>query len=333
MTHDQTNPTTPADNLIRLSEHPDFASTTNDDVARPVAGDVLAIPSASLSTPDARAGEPAAHRHRQHGRARRAVRAARTRLPPTWQHPDTARQAGRQLTGQVVTAPFRYPRAVARGAAVTARAWWSWVRVTDFYEAAKAVDKLADRFDEIHSHRVRRRWWTLGSLAAATGAIVLADLAIGPVTLWVAGGAASVVLAVAGRRKDGSPGRKNVFPGTRTLAWTINGDVLVDAFRAAKIIGPKDGLAFFARPTREGDGWAVVVDLPAGRKASAAIAAREALASALGVDEAQLVLDRVRGPGGHAGRLATWVADTDRWPSRPCARHWKTSRNCPSGTV
>jgi DNA segregation ATPase FtsK/SpoIIIE, S-DNA-T family len=88
-------------------------------------------------------------------------------------------------------------------------------------------------------------------------------------------------------------------------------DVLVDAFRAAKIIGPKDGLAFFARPTREGEGWAVVVDLPAGRKASAAIAAREALASALGVDEAQLVLDRFRGPGGHAGRLATWVADTD----------------------
>jgi hypothetical protein len=35
------------------------------------------------------------------------------------------------------------------------------------------------------------------------------------------------------------------------LVWTINGDVLVDAFRAAKIIGPKDGLAFFTRPTRE----------------------------------------------------------------------------------
>jgi S-DNA-T family DNA segregation ATPase FtsK/SpoIIIE len=56
-----------------------------------------------------------------------------------------------------VTAPFRYPQAVARSAAVTGRTWWSWVRVNDFYEAAKAADKLADRFDEIHSHRVRRR--------------------------------------------------------------------------------------------------------------------------------------------------------------------------------
>uniref|UniRef100_UPI003F49B21B FtsK/SpoIIIE domain-containing protein n=1 Tax=Amycolatopsis sp. CA-096443 TaxID=3239919 RepID=UPI003F49B21B len=128
---------------------------------------------------------------------------------------------------------------------------------------------------------------------------------------WLAAAGASVAFAVAGRRKDGSPGRKNAFPGTRTLAWTINGDVLVETFQAAKVIGPKDGLAFFARPVREGEGWAVVVDLPAGRKASSAIAARESLASALGVDETQLVLARVRGTGGHAGRVACWVADRD----------------------
>jgi S-DNA-T family DNA segregation ATPase FtsK/SpoIIIE len=111
------------------------------------------------------------------------------------------------------------------------------VRVTDFYEAAKAADKLADRFDEIHSHRLRRRWWTLGSMAVGAGGMVLADLTVGPVTLWVAGGATSVALAVATRRRVGSHGWMNVFPGTRTLAWTINGDVVVDAFRAAKIIG------------------------------------------------------------------------------------------------
>jgi S-DNA-T family DNA segregation ATPase FtsK/SpoIIIE len=62
---------------------------------------------------------------------------------------------------------------------------------------------------------------------------------------------------------------------------------------------------------------AVVDDLPAGRKASAAIAAREALASALGVDETQLILERARGQGGHAGRLAVWVADTDPLPQPP----------------
>jgi S-DNA-T family DNA segregation ATPase FtsK/SpoIIIE len=332
MIRHHTNSTIPAGDRIEPSDHPDPASPADDasvgasagaegtstlaeNIASRVSGGTLAISSAtrtaSVSAPDARTGELAAGPRRQPGPARRAARLARPRLPPAWRHPGTVGHAGRELAGQVATAPFRYPSAVARGAAVSGRTWWSWVRVTDFYEAAKAADKLADRFDEIHSHRVRRRWWTLGTLAAATGVLVLADLVFGPVALWLAGGFVSVVLAVAGRRKDGSPGRRNVFPSTRTLAWTINGDVLVDAFRAAKIIGPKDGLAFFARPTREGDGWAVVVDLPAGRKASAAIAAREALASALGVDEAQLVLDRVRGPGGHAGRLALWVADVD----------------------
>lgn len=38
---------------------------------------------------------------------------------------------------------------------------------------------------------------------------------------------------------------------------------------------------------------------------------REALASALAVDEIQLSVDRVRGNGGHAGRVAMWVADQD----------------------
>ncbi|CRK56964.1 Cell divisionFtsK/SpoIIIE protein [Alloactinosynnema sp. L-07] len=102
-----------------------------------------------------------------------------------------------------------------------------------------------------------------------------------------------------------------MFPSGLSLSWTVNGADLVEAFRAAKIIGPKEALTFPSRSRRDGAGWAVVVDLPAGRKASAAIATREALASALGVDEAQLVLERVRGSGGHAGRLACWVADID----------------------
>jgi hypothetical protein len=38
---------------------------------------------------------------------------------------------------------------------------------------------------------------------------------------------------------------------------------------------------------------------------------REALASALAVDEVQLILERVRGTGGHAGRVSMWVADAD----------------------
>ena len=47
------------------------------------------------------------------------------------------------------------------------------------------------------------------------------------------------------------------------------------------------------------------------------IRGRDALASALAVDEVQLIVERVRGRGGHAGRVAMWVADTDPYASAP----------------
>jgi S-DNA-T family DNA segregation ATPase FtsK/SpoIIIE len=59
------------------------------------------------------------------------------------------------------------------------------------------------------------------------------------------------------------------------------------------------------------------VDLPATRKAGDVIKNREALASALAVDEVQLIVERVRGNGGHAGRVAMWVADTDPYAAPP----------------
>ncbi|MGY6657641.1 FtsK/SpoIIIE domain-containing protein [Amycolatopsis sp. TRM77291] len=301
---------------------PDPAHATTGDVSTDCADEESTNAGTELATSTTNAvttaggntaldGELLSEEEYRRRRTRRVVAVAVARLPPQWQSAATARHAGLRLAGTVARAPIRYPVAVARGTAVSARAWWAWVRVEDFYAAAKSADKLADRFDEIHSHRVRRRWWTLAILTVGAGGLVTVELIYGPVVWWIAATALSLTLAAAGRRKDGSPGRKNVFPGTRTLAWTINGDVLVEAFRAAKVIGPKEGLAFFARPTREGEGWAVVVDLPAGRKASSAIAARESLASALGVDETQLILERVRGTGGHAGRLAFWVADRD----------------------
>ncbi|WP_410673180.1 hypothetical protein [Amycolatopsis sp. cmx-4-68] len=269
---------------------------TTNDVSADSPGEETASPGNELATSTTSAvastgqatalyGELLTEEEYQRSRARRVVAVAVARLPPQWQSAATARHASLRLVGTVARAPIRYPPAVARGVAVSARAWWAWLRVEDFYAAAKDADKLADRFAEIHSHRVRRRWWTLGVLTVGAGGLITMELVYGPLVWWLAAAGASVAFAVVGRRKDGSPGRKNVFPGTRTLAWTINGDVLVEAFQAAKVIGPKDGLAFFARPTREGEGWAVVVDLPAGRKASSAIAARESLASALGVDE------------------------------------------------
>jgi S-DNA-T family DNA segregation ATPase FtsK/SpoIIIE len=93
--------------------------------------------------------------------------------------------------------------------------------------------------------------------------------------------------------------------------------VLVDAFRDAKLIGKDETLRLVERATRVGDGWAITVDLPATRKAADVVKNREALASALAVDEVQLIVDRVRGNGGHAGRVSMWVADEDPYSSPP----------------
>lgn len=65
---------------------------------------------------------------------------------------------------------------------------------------------------------------------------------------------ASAVLAITGRRKDGSPGRKAVLPGPRTLTWTMDPQALVDAYRDAKLIGKDETLRLVERAMRVGEG-------------------------------------------------------------------------------
>ncbi|MBA0126722.1 cell division protein FtsK, partial [Haloechinothrix sp. YIM 98757] len=138
-------------------------------------------------------------------------------------------------------------------------------------------------------------------------------------------------------RKDGKPGRKHALAGPRSLTWTMDPHILIDAFRDAKLIGQDEGLRLVERPTRQGHGWAVTVDLPATRKAADVIQRRDALASALAVDEVQLLIERVRGSGGHAGRVALWVADADPYDTPPArtplvdAARWDVWRPVPFG--
>ncbi|MFF0149128.1 hypothetical protein [Amycolatopsis sulphurea] len=251
----------------------------------------------------------------QYRRARRLADLARSRLPARWQDRNHFERVRADLVRHLVRAPFRYPAAVARGVPIAVRVWWSWMSVKDFYDAAKQTQQLANRYEEIHRFRVRRRWWTLATTATSGGGLTVASLVEGPVVWWIAGGAVSAGLAVAGRRKDGS-GRSAVIR-PRSIAWAMDGNNLVTAFRDARLIGKDDGLAFVQLPKRDGTGWAVEVDLPASRKASTAIAKREDLASALAVDEVQLIAERVRGKSGHAGRLSLWIADDDPYAAKP----------------
>ncbi|MEV4313017.1 cell division protein FtsK [Actinocrispum sp. NPDC049592] len=228
-----------------------------------------------------------------------------------------SRQASKDAVTWLVRAPFRFVGAVGRGLIVVVRAWRRWVRVGDYREAAENAEKLADKFVEIRALTLFR-WKVSGVvLGAAVVAVFLADLVYGSVALWIVGAVGSVALAVTGRRKDGSPGRKAVLAGPRTLTWTMDPQVLVDAFRDAKLIGKDESLRLVERATRVGDGWSVTVDLPATRKADDVIKHRDALASALAVDEVQLIVERVRGRGGHAGRVFLWVADEDPYAGPP----------------
>nr|WP_229795271.1 cell division protein FtsK [Saccharothrix coeruleofusca] len=217
----------------------------------------------------------------------------------------------------VLRSPLRFARAVVRGLVVAVRWWRSRVRVADYRAAAEQSEKLADKFADIRALGLFR-WKVTGALVATTAVGVgVLDLLYGHRVLWSCGTVVAAGLALLGRRKDGSPGRKPVLSGPRTLTWTMDPQVLVDAFRDAKLIGKDETLRLVERATRQGDGWAVTVDLPATRKAADVIKHREALASALAVDEVQLVVERVRGNGGHAGRVALWVADEDPYSAPP----------------
>ncbi|HEX6342033.1 MAG TPA: cell division protein FtsK, partial [Umezawaea sp.] len=315
-----------------LIPFPGTAAPAPDDEPVPAAGPVQ-------PAPEVLTGELITDAEYQRGKARRLAEQAVSKLPARWQSAESAKQAGAALAGRAALAPVRYPAAVGRGLVVSARAWWAWVRVVDFYDAAKSSDSLASRWQEIAVVRRRRGVITLaGTGATGLGGLVV-DLTAGSLPLLVTGGAVSVALAVAGRRKDGSPGRQAVLGGARTLAMLMDGDNLIEAFRSAGIVGKGEPMYFVERPRQDDTGWSLVLDLPPSRKASDAIAKREALASALAVDEVRLIVERVRGDRGHAGRVALWIGKGDPYAADPVpsplatAASWDLWRPVPFGTT
>jgi len=259
------------------------------------------------------------------------------RVPAVLKSRRHAVQVGKDLTAAGLRSPWRLLGAVARGAVVAVRAWRRWITVRDFREAAEQAEKLADKFTEIRALTLFRWKITAAACVLVVAAGLVVHLVYGDRPLWIASTLGAAALAVVGRRKDGSPGRRPVLAGPRTLTWTMDPQVLVDAFRDARLIGKDESLRLVERATRVGEGWAVTVDLPATRKATDVIKNREALASALAVDELQLTVERVRGNGGHAGRVALWVADSDPY-DRPPARtpllgvqRWDAWRPVPFG--
>jgi S-DNA-T family DNA segregation ATPase FtsK/SpoIIIE len=239
------------------------------------------------------------------------------RPPPPGHRRALMWQAMRDTAVRVACAPWRLVVAITRGTVHAARGWRRWVRVADYRDAAEHADKLADKYLEIRDLALFR--WRITAVVVVGGGTTGAALLIvdGPRYVWALAAATALGLAWAGRRKDGAPGRRAVLAGPRSLTWTMDPAVLVDAFRDAKLIGKDETLRLVERAHRQGKGWAITVDLPATRKAADVIKGRDALASALAVDEVQLIVERVRGRGGHAGRVAMWVADEDPYSGPP----------------
>jgi DNA segregation ATPase FtsK/SpoIIIE, S-DNA-T family len=259
------------------------------------------------------------------------------RVPAALRSRHAAQQASKDVVVWLLRSPWRLLGAVGRGLVHAVRGWRQWVRVYDYREAAEESEKLADKFIEIRALTLFR-WKVTGiTVGVAVLAVTVVDLIYGAPALWITGAVGSVALAILGRRKDGSPGRKAVLAGPRALTWTMDPQVLVDAFRDAKLIGKDETLRLVERASRQGDGWAITVDLPATRKAVDVIKHRDALASALAVDEIQLIVERVRGRGGHAGRVSMWVADDDPYAAPPLltplldVEHWDAWRPVPFG--
>ena len=237
-----------------------------------------------------------------------------------------ARQATRDSAVRVALAPWRLLRAVARGSVHAARGWRRWVRVGDYREAAEQADKLADKYLEIRELALFR-WRITTAVLAAGGAAGTAVVVVdGPRYLWALSAVIALVLAWTGPAQGRSTGPAG-GAGRATVTDLDHGSrqVLVDAFRDAKLIGKDETLRLVERAHRQGKGWAITVDLPATRKAADVIKSRDALASALAVDEVQLIVERVRGRGGHAGRVAMWVADEDPYAGPPLPTPLRTA--------
>ncbi|MGH3984637.1 MAG: cell division protein FtsK [Pseudonocardiaceae bacterium] len=239
------------------------------------------------------------------------------RVPTALKNRATASQATKDMAVAVMRSPWRFISASGRGTVLAVRAWRRWVTVHDYREAAEQSEKLADKYIEIRELTLLRWRITAALAGTSTAGVAIGDMLYGHTVLWATGLIGAAVLAITGRRKDGSPGRRAVLAGPRSLSWTMDPQILVDAFRDAKLIGKDETLRLVQRASRLGEGWAITIDLPATRKATDVIKNREALASALAVDEVQLLVERVRGNRGHAGRVAMWVADADPYARPP----------------
>ncbi|MGH3766554.1 MAG: hypothetical protein ACRDTX_15640 [Pseudonocardiaceae bacterium] len=312
-------------------EHPTRHITTQpkSDDSRSGAGNATLIPFPNpAGTSGAFDGGPVG----EPGFTRQAMPAV---VPPWLRSRDTARAtvrwaleyAGRHVAFHVWRSPA-YGLALAwwtlRGATRAITAGFGWVSVRSEYRPLITAAREAKRWDLVRDLITERRalarvrmkttaWLTISGGSAGTAGFLL----VGPMFGWSALAGAGLGALWVGR-----PHSAPVLPPgpTLPLKLELSADMLTDALRAAGLVKTDATPQLVTPPLRDGNGWAVTLDLPrgGGKTAADVIAKRDTVAAELGVDEIQVIMSRVRAvAGGHAGRLTVWVADDDPYLGVP----------------
>jgi S-DNA-T family DNA segregation ATPase FtsK/SpoIIIE len=209
------------------------------------------------------------------------------------------------------------PRGAFRSVAGAGR-WVSSAELAEAARAASADPKSMTRLLEMQRQRSATRsfLFAIGLLLLAAGFVLAGSMR------WVLVLAVLVALGLAGRRGD-KPIVSHAVD--RPAVFKLTGPIVLRALSAAGLGGRKPrkhddeetavGTPTLVRdPTREGRGYAVVVDLPYGRTSTDAIERHKQIASGLDVGAVQLFLDVVPE---RERRLSMWVADSDPYAGRP----------------
>lgn len=220
----------------------------------------------------------------------------------------------------------------ARGAYRGGRRLWPVLTAQDHTRAIKALRAQTKAKPEdvvlgaqtVLAHRERtvaRRWrWGTALALASAAAVALNYASLG---LQLATGC----MMCGGLTAIGWSDEAQILDhGTPPLRIAMDSQQLNDALRATGLLKPGKGdddgpkVNCVMGPLRDGNGWAVIFDLPkgGGKTAADVLTKRTAIAAELGVDEIQVIMSRVRAAhGGNAGRVSMWVADDDPYLSPP----------------
>ncbi|MFF9625383.1 FtsK/SpoIIIE domain-containing protein [Streptomyces griseosporeus] len=227
---------------------------------------------------------------------------------------------------------FRLAWLAVKGLWRGTRGLWPTLAAQDQSAAVKALRAqvkakpddvdAAVRYALLHRERTVARRWRWGAAATAVAATTIGWWLAPPLLQAGMVAAATIPLAYLGRGED----VQLLDNPTPPLRVDMNAQQLNDALRAAGLLkagkGDEEGprVTCVMGPVRDGNGWAVIFDLPkgGGKTAADVLAKRTTIAAELGVDEIQVIAQRVRAAGGgHAGRVSMWIADDDPYLGAP----------------